>query len=331
MITRRQFVLGSLAGTAILASRSRGNPTRYATAATETYGTITDLNLRSGPGLTYGVVRVLIPGTFVEIIRWAGQADGYTWAEVWASSHYRGYVAGEFLRPFGTTSTFPPGSPIHVETASGGSANLRSGPGLSGPVIRVVPDGTTGEYHGGEIAEEGYIWARVTMLGTTGWMATSVLGLGAGTTSAPFPVGSLLVVNTDVLNLRSGTSLASSVLAVLPAGTILTVEVRPVQGNGRSWYGVRTQTGISGWVAAEYVGGAATTAAEYPVGYGVRVVADQLNLREAPTTSAPILEVLMYGTALTVTGEPLFAVGYIWYPVVTSWTAAGWVASQYIW
>lgn len=330
MITRRQFVIGTLSGGLLMATRMHGTSPPHATAGTEVYGTITDLNLRSGPGLGYSVIRVLLAGTYIEIIALAGQADGYTWSEVWASSHYRGFVATEFLRPWNTAPTFPPGSPIHVETAGGGSANLRSGPGLSTSVLRAVPYGTTGEYHGGEIDQDGYTWARVSMLGTIGWMATAVLGLGAGSTSSPFPVGSLVVVNTDFLNLRSGTSLSTDVLAVLPAGTILTVQTQLVQSDGRRWYGVMTQSGTSGWVAAEYVGGAATTSAEYPVGRTVRVIADALNLRGAPGTAAPILEVLVAGTVLSVTGRPLYAVGYIWYPVATAWGTEGWVADQYI-
>jgi hypothetical protein len=51
---------------------------------------------------------------------------------------------------------------------------------------------------------------------------------------------------------------------------------------------------------------------------------------DASTTAGPVLEVLASGTVLTVTGGPLHAVGYIWQPVVTTWSAEGWVANQYI-
>ncbi len=99
-----------------------------------------------------------------------------------------GYVASDFLAPSGSSSgsgTFPVGSTVHVDTATGGNANMRSGAGLSYGVIAVIRNGTTGTVQSGETAADGYRWIKVTMQGTTGWMATCVLSAGSGTARQP--------------------------------------------------------------------------------------------------------------------------------------------------
>jgi uncharacterized protein YraI len=55
------------------------------------------LNLRSGPGLSYSVVARLSYGTTVELLGGAQSADGYNWLEVLTKSMQRGWVAANYL------------------------------------------------------------------------------------------------------------------------------------------------------------------------------------------------------------------------------------------
>jgi lipoprotein-anchoring transpeptidase ErfK/SrfK len=190
-LTRRQFVLGAAGITALAAAptflRSHG-----ALAAGQLYVVTTDgLRLRSGPGLSYGVLAHLAKGTTVELLAWAGTADGYNWAKVSVPTlGLTGYVAAAFLAagtgstpPPTTGGTFPIGSTVYVSTSSGGSANMRAGPGLSYTILAVLAAGTTGTVQSGETAADGYRWLKVTMGGSTGWMATIVLATGTGSTT----------------------------------------------------------------------------------------------------------------------------------------------------
>ncbi len=68
-------------------------------------------------------------------------------------------------------------------------------------------------------------------------------------------------------------------------------------------------------------------AAVFATGERVIVDTDRLNLRVEPGTSAPVADVLTYGTALSVTGDPRSASDYMWYPV-TGDTGSGWVAGE---
>jgi lipoprotein-anchoring transpeptidase ErfK/SrfK len=188
--TRRQFVLGSAGVAATLTLVPSLLAVRPATAVGELYVVTSDgLRLRSAPGITSSVLASLAKGTTVELIAWAGTADGYTWAQVSVPTlNKTGYVASAFLvatsgtttPPPPTSGTFPIGSTVRVNTAS---ANMRSGPGLGYTVIKVVPSGTTGTVQSGETAADGYRWVQVTMLGVTGYMATSLLAAGSGTTT----------------------------------------------------------------------------------------------------------------------------------------------------
>ena len=81
---------------------------------------------------------------------------------------------------FAIGETFPIGTTVHVDTASGGSANLRSAPGITASVVRIVANGTTGTVQSGETAADGYRWVKVAIAGTTGYMATTVLAAGTG-------------------------------------------------------------------------------------------------------------------------------------------------------
>jgi uncharacterized protein YraI len=150
------------------------------------------------------------------------------------------------------------------------------------------------------------------------------------------------------LNLRSSPSTSGAVLAVLPAGTRGTVLGHPVIANGFTWYEVEMPGYPQGWVAGQYlqpVGGSGPTATVttaptatrtpttstggFTVGEGVQTTVG-LNLRSGPSTTASVLAVLPAGTQGTVTGAPVQANGFTWYPVTMPGYPSGWVAGNYL-
>jgi N-acetylmuramoyl-L-alanine amidase len=328
LITRRQFVLGT-AGLLALPIAGVLHAPPLARAA-GTYTTTTSLRMRSGPGLSYDVVRILPAGAYVEIVDWAGAADGYTWAKVWAYSVLGGYVATEYLVPFSEQVIFPQGSTVRVDTASGGSANMRSGPGLSNAVLVVVANGTTGIADGVESVADGYTWARVTMLGTRGWMATSLLATGTGAqppSGADFPVGAAAHVTCDWLKLRTAPSLNAGVYTLLPRGTTVTVTGAPVSADGYVWYPVASP-GI-GWVAGDYLASGSGTVSTFPVPSAVETTTS-LNLRAQGGLDASVIMVLPAGTPLTTVSAPYPKDGFTWYGVRTESREVGFAAGEYL-
>ena len=259
---------------------------------------VVNLNLRSTPSTSGSVLGVLLPGTSGVVTGALVTANGYVWAPVSMDGYPAGWVASQYLRKTGTgpvptaTRTATARPPTQTPTvAPGGLAinstartvanlNLRTTPSLSGGVLGVIPAGTTGTVLGGPVAANGYSWYRVSMPGfSTGWVAGDYLEPVSGppppTATAPVPtatspagpggfaIGSAVEVIVG-LNLRSGPSTASSVLAVLPGGTIGTVTGAPVTATGYTWYPVSMPGFPAGWVAGDYLRRAPVNAAGVP-------------------------------------------------------------------
>lgn len=248
-INRRQFLLAT-AGAAVFAF----SPSRRAGATVDIYQVVDGpLNLRSGPGLSYSILAVLPYGTTMEIIDAdIPQADAYDWVEVWVSSlDMTGFVALMYIAKVTTTpvdADFPVGSTA-VTTAA---LNIRSGAGLTYPIIVTLWVGAPVTITGAPVAASGYTWYPIkTAYGTTGWVAGEYLTSGSVPTPG-FAVGDS-VVTTAALNLRSGAGLSYSVIVVLWDGAPLTITGAPVAVDGFTWYPVKTGYGTLGWVAGEYL------------------------------------------------------------------------------
>jgi len=117
------------------------------------------VNMRSGPGTNYGVIRVLQAGTSIQLF------DSY-------SNNYRlvgfaaqtGWVAIDYIKPGGSSQQ--PG--YLVATAA---LNLRSGPSLDSAVLKVIPAGA--QVARGDQVNNGF--RSVTYAGVTGWASTAYL------------------------------------------------------------------------------------------------------------------------------------------------------------
>ncbi|SFJ60451.1 SH3 domain-containing protein [Jannaschia pohangensis] len=84
------------------------------------------LNLRSGPGTRFDILRRLSPGDSVAVLETVGR-----WYRVRVSSGQEGWVAGDFLER-------GPAIPkaLFVDQTNDGYLNLRAGPGVGHPILR---------------------------------------------------------------------------------------------------------------------------------------------------------------------------------------------------
>jgi uncharacterized protein YraI len=115
--------------------------------------TTTSVNMRSGAGLGYSVLRVLDGGTTIELydsyannfrlVRYAGQ---YGWVSI------------DYIKPGGSSQ-----QPGYKVTTS--ALNLRSQPSLSASVLKVIPSGA--QVAAGDQVSNGF--RSVTHAGVTGW------------------------------------------------------------------------------------------------------------------------------------------------------------------
>lgn len=349
-LTRRDFVIGTL-GVAVFAVSPALRQARLAGATVDIYVvTAAGLRLRSGPGLGYSVLASLSKGTTVEVIAWSGSADGYDWANVWVSSPNKtGFVATAFLArkdTSGGSGTFPIGSTVHVDTATGTGANMRSAPSITASVVRVIPNGTIGKVESGETPADGYRWVNVTMSGSSGWMATIVLSAGTGSGTQPPPSGGSFAIGSTVhvdtggsrANMRSGPSITASVIATFANGTTGTVQSGETAADGYRWITVAIG-GTSGWMATSVLAAGAGTTTPPPANdttetfaIGATVHLDtstggNANLRSGPGLSYAVIKIVPNGTTATVLSAKSMADGLAWVKIevldVEGWMANG--------
>ena len=263
-----------------------------------------DLNLRSGPGQTYGILTEIPEGSALNVT--GVSEDGYLPVTF---SGFTGWVAEDFV--LRELTAMQPAAPAPDGAAATDALNLRSGPGPDYAIVTQIPEGSEMVVSG--VAEAGYI--PVTFNGFTGWVAEQYVSL-------PDPVVTTASA-TQALNLRSGPSISDAILLVIPAGGL--VELTGASQDG--YLGV-TYGGNQGWADAAYLaiqdGSTATTTTTttgnlagfstnqsapaanqtVPATTGEVMATANLNLRAGAGPGSEILTVVPRGSILILTGDP---------------------------
>lgn len=217
------------------------------------------LNLRSGPGTSYGVVAVMPDGAAVSL---TGEvSNGFsklTWSGTtgWAATQY---LAGSSSSNSGSNSgnASSSGSTAVGDTVTGTAyttarLNLRSGPSTSNGARLVIPSGAKVDVMGG--AQSGFTPVRYN--GTKGWASSSYLSgsaPGGSSSSSGSNSGSTTVIDTLVatanVNMRTGPGTSYRVVRVVARGT----EVG-VTGSAQGGF-VPVKVGSqTGFISASYLG-----------------------------------------------------------------------------
>jgi uncharacterized protein YraI len=247
--------------------------------------TIANVNLRSGPGTSFGVLLVIPNGSTVNTT--GSVQNGFTQLTYngttgWSASQYISVTGG-------TTSGIVADGPL----------NLRSGPGTSFSVLAVMPTGANLTITGA--LTNGFYPVRYN--GTAGYAAAAFIQVGSNPTPTPTtPSGQTATVIDGALNLRSGPGLTYAVILVMPGGS--TVTITGALQNG--YYPVRYGS-TNGFASATYLqigtGPSPTpTRTATPVSRTAWTTAG-LNLRTGASTSTSVILVIPNGAQITVTGN----------------------------
>lgn len=210
------------------------------------------------------------------------------------------------------------------------NVRLRDNYGLSSNVIGLINIGDVVNLTGDYVDADGYTWMSVTVVGTGqgGWTALEFFEPVLGTII--WPEGTIVHVNSDNVNLRSGPGLGYNVIGNYDSGTNATISAGPEEADGYSWHKILI-TGTSGWMATDFLTEGATDGGGggWSAGTYVTTTTD-LNLRTGPGTGYSILTTYPAGTGATILGGPDAANGYEWYHVETSDTNVGWFAGEFL-
>lgn len=300
-------------------------------AGTEVHVASDDVNLRSGPGLSYGVIGTYDSGTTATIVAGPEESDGYSWHKIniegttgWMATNFLTEGAGDG----GSDSGWAPGTTVHVTSDN---VNMRSGAGLGRSVIASFSEGSTGTVTAGPFPADGYTWYEVRIDSAAGYMASDFLAEGTGNGGDDGSIGATMHVATDGLNLRSGPATSASIIMTLTSGSVVVIADGPVSADGHTWYKV-TLSGRSGsgWVAGEYL--APGTGGAEPTGSRRRVVDGPLNLRAGGGLHYNVVASLPTGTVVVIKDASFGqADGYTWMWVYVEGDPAtvGWIAQGF--
>lgn len=260
--------------------------------AHQTMSATTWVNVRSGPGTSYGVLGVLNPA---QVVTSSTSQGG--WHKVTTSTGLTGWVYQTYLKASagstgsgsatGGTTTTPSGSATAIS-----AVNIRSAATTASTVVGVLAKGAsipvTGKTSGG--------WTEVVHNGVNRWISTNYLTTGSVSTS---PVTGQ-VRTTAELYLRTGGSLSSPPDGLLPANSVV-----DTTGKTTADYTEIVYKGVNRWIATRYTkpvdsGPAAPT---LPAVTGtVTVTVGSLYVRATSAADGAVVATVYRGASLQTTG-----------------------------
>ena len=198
------------------------------------------INIRSGPGTDYARVTMLMTGKQVDVL---GYQDG--WYHI-AWNGNEGYVLADYLITSGSSSSDSSAASSSqsalVGTVSGGTINVRSGPGTGYDCITTV---TTGKRVGIAGSENG--WYKVSFDGKTGYILGDYVSSGVSGTAGAQDALNGTVSGGDSINVRSGPGTDYSRVDTVAEGK--QVEIIGSSGN---WYKI-SYGGTTGYIRSDFL------------------------------------------------------------------------------
>ena len=287
------------------------------TAAAATTAKTTDyLNLRKGPGTSYGVIFTIAKGSTVTVL---DNSDD-DWAKVKTSSGDQGWCSKEYLDISSSSSS-------SQETAKTTDyLNLRKGAGTSYGVILTIAKGATVTV----LDNSNKNWAKVrTSSGQEGWCSKEYLTFSSsnsGGSSSGSTTTTTTAKTTDYLNLRKGAGLSYGVIITIAKGSTVTV----LDNSNKDWAKVKTSTGLTGWCSKEYLAFSSSNSGGSSSGSTTTTTTakttDYLNLRKGAGLSYGVIITIAKGSTVTVLDNS----NKDWAKVKTSTGLTGWCSKEYL-
>lgn len=187
--------------------------------ATTTMVATGNVNLRTGPGTSYGVITYIPQGATVTA---TGTVSG-SWVEV-SYDGQTGYSSGTYLTAANSGSSSAPEATGSAVTTT--NVNVRTGPGTSYAIVTWAPTGTTVQTTG----ETSGSWTQVVWSGKARWISTTYLRATDGTPESAAPTEPTVtpavtgqVRTTENVNLRTEGNSSAPVYGVLAANSVVDV------------------------------------------------------------------------------------------------------------
>ena len=221
----------------------------------------TNLNVRSGPGTTHGIVGTIAGGSTTRYDILGKDATTATWYQIQYSSTVTGWVHKDYVQThgdlFGLAVTWtPPQLSLKATTTAG--LNVRSGPGTVHSIVGTIAGGSTTRY--GILGKDAATatWYQIRYSSTvTGWVHKDYIqthgDLGGLTVTWNPPQLSLKATTTVNLNVRSGPGTSHSKVGFIPGGSTTRYDILGKNAATATWWQIQFSATVTGWVYATYV------------------------------------------------------------------------------
>ncbi|OLP65415.1 hypothetical protein BACPU_15030 [Bacillus pumilus] len=297
-------------------------PMARATAQSDQAVVATDeINVRTGPGLSYGIAAVVKRGESYPILTQQGE-----WVQIQLSNGQKGWVVSWLITTSSNTQNASKpkaqsqSTGSHTITSTASDLRIRTGPGTSYQVIGTFPQGASAKK-----LESSGSWMKIKYKQAEGWVHSDFISGGQKTAQSNESSRSKQsgTVGVSTLNVRKTAAPNAPVVASLVRNTKVTI-LREQNG----WYEIEAGH-TTGWVASYYIvtsqgenavrDKGSSSSASHQKAY---IVYDGTNIRQSASTSAAIAERATKGAAYQIVrtqGD--------WYEVTLSNGGTGYVAS----
>ena len=203
-------------------------------------------------------------------------------------------------------------SPLWSPATTTADLNLRSGPGTGYQVLTVMPEGSQVSALTEE-PQNGFFRVRYGSL--EGWASATYLAVGSGPGDPGGDPSGPTARVTTALNLRAGPGTGYQILAVMPAGAVVTVHDQAGEGFVRVTY-----NGMAGWAYRAYL--------DYGDGPGgnTAVVTTSLNLRAGPSLNDRVILVMPAGSRVQVHQDGDNGFALVTYNGIQGWAYGAYLA-----
>lgn len=229
---------------------------------------------------------------------------------------------------------------------TGGSVNVRSGPGTGYSVITSVSNGTVLKATGKASKDTGgSTWYQVSNGGSTGWVSagyakktsvssssSSSAAKSGSTASGSASSASGTLYTTGSVNVRSGAGLSYKSNGTLKSGTAFKVTKKQKDTRGVLWY-KGSGGGKSGWVSSAYLSAKKSSSGSSSSSGGGSsskiVTTGKLTIRSKPNKTSKALGYVGSGKTVSyLNNKSKDSRGVVWY-FISYKGVNGWISSKY--
>ncbi|MBS2969817.1 SH3 domain-containing protein [Metabacillus sp. KIGAM252] len=280
-----------------------GEPFYADAAPKETAKILNDtLNIRKGPGLSYGIEAIARKDEKYGVIE-----RNKDWVKLDLPGNRTGWAATWLVQ-------IQSGAEEETIYSNAEDVRIRKGPGTSHAVVGTFPLGKQAVL----VKKQGD-WSNISYNGVRGWIssryASSSVKDSEAKNAAQRPLG---YITASSLNVRSAPSSASSLLGSVKKGT----EVAILKSEG-TWLRI-SYSGKTGWVSRDYVKSGSLESQIKTEQTGV-VTAASLNVRNAPSLTGGLAGKVLKNEQVSILEEK-----YSWTKIRFNRSQTGWVSSLYI-